>query len=106
MELILMNVKYDDTQTQLVDGRVSVNYESILKQLEEDERVATIVCGDNPNTDIAITISDGAFHGWEDRELDDKAFIVDTAFYLHQEYEVDKNTIDYGDIMTGIIFGA
>ena len=103
----LVKLIYDNTQTSLVDGRVSVNYESILQQLENDENVSVITCGDNPNTEITITIVDSVFSEWLNRSIEDKAYIIDTAIYLDQEFGADKNNeLDYGEIMTAIISGA
>lgn len=103
----LIKLTYDNTQIDLVDGRVSVNYESIVQQLENDEHASVITCGDNPNTEIIITIVDSVLPEWSNRTLDDKAYIVDTAIYLDQEFGADKNNeIDYSEIMTAIIFGA
>lgn len=103
----LVKLTYDNTQIDLVDGRVSVNYASILQQLENNEKTSVIVCGDNPNTEITITIVDSVFPEWSNRSLDDKAYIVDTAIYLDQEFGADENNeIDYGEIMTAIISGA
>lgn len=103
----LVKLTYDNTQTRLVDGRVSVNYASIVQQLENDEHASVIVCGDNPNTEITITIVDSVLPEWSNRSLADKAYIVDTAIYLDQEFGADENNeIDYGEIMTAIISGA
>lgn len=105
---ILLTLTYDANETRLLDGRVTINYASILEQFTENNNLTEIVCGTNPDTTVVITIADSEhiLDEWNNLISEDKSFIVDTAIYLHADGMVDDETIDYGEIQTAIIFGA
>lgn len=105
---ILLTLTYDANETRLLDGRVTINYASILEQFTENNNLTEIVCGTNPDTTVVITIADSEhiLDEWNNLISEDKSFIVDTAIYLHADGMVDDKTIDYGEIQTAIIFGA
>lgn len=104
----LLTLNYDSSQSQLLDGRVTVNYTNILEQFTENENLTEVNCGTNPDTTVIITIADTetVLNEWKDLSLENKALIVDEAIYLDADGMVDNGTIDYGEIQTAIIFGA
>lgn len=104
----LLTLNYDSNQSHLLDGRVTVNYTSILEQFTENENLTEVNCGTNPDTTVIITIADTetVLNEWKRLDIENKAFIVDEAIYLDADGMVDNGTIDYGEIQTAIIFGA